>query len=399
MRYVLKNAHLLSYLCADGVPQYADIVIRDEKIREIVSAGTASAVSGEIVVDCAGKTLLPGLIDAHTHLIMGPLEHETSEFSNEYFKLFMAAARKARLLLECGFTTIRDMASSYGVANDIRDAAEEGLIEGPRIISAGHIIGATEERKIVDKDHNVIADGCDECRKAVRREIAHGADIIKIYNSTYPMRKNQNIHPMYTPEEVRIFVETAGSLGTYVGAHVYGSECIRMCLDAGVYTIEHGGGVDAECINILKGEHAFLIPTLAPNLLIENSNSYSQAAKDRYFQCLGNEENVSICNAYKSGLKLGFGTDIDINELAENMGCEFLARRKYAGMSNRDMLLQATKNNAEILKIDHLTGRIAEGLSADLILTDGDPDQDIDVMTRKPLQVFFRGKMLMRQTS
>ena len=163
----------------------------------------------------------------------------------------------------------------------------------------------------------MIADGCDECRKAVRREIAHGADIIKIYNSTYPMRKNQGIHPMYTPEEVRTFVSTAHSLGT--------------------------------CIEILAKQQAFLIPTLAPNLLIENSTTYSQVAKDRYFNCLANEENISIRQAYQAGLKLGFGTDIDIVELSENMGCEFLARKKYTGMSNRDMLLQATRNNAQIL--------------------------------------------------
>lgn len=93
-------------------------------------------------------------------------------------------------------------------------------------------------------------------------------------------------------------------------------------------------------------------------------------------------------------MKLGFGTDIDIVELSENMGCEFLARKKYTGMSNRDMLLQATRNNAQILKIDDLTGSVTEGLSADLILVDGDPEQDISVMTHKPLHVFFRGKRL-----
>ena len=393
MRYILKNARLLPFLCGAGAPAYADIIIDHGVIDRILPAGEAETTGGE-AVDCGGRTLLPGLIDAHMHFIMGPLEHETSEFADEYFKLFMAGARKARLLLECGFTTVRDIASSYGVANSIRDAAEEGLIDGPRIISAGHIIGATEERKIVDKDHNVIADGCDECRKAVRREIAHGADIIKIYNSTYPMRKNQGIHPMYTPEEVRTFVSTAHSLGTYVGAHVYGSECVRMCLDAGVYTIEHGGGLDSACIEILAKQQAFLIPTLAPNLLIENSTTYSQVAKDRYFNCLANEENISIRQAYQAGLKLGFGTDIDIVELSENMGCEFLARKKYTGMSNRDMLLQATRNNAQILKIDDLTGSVTEGLSADLILVDGDPEQDISVMTHKPLHVFFRGKRL-----
>ena len=174
----------------------------------------------------------------------------------------------------------------------------------------------------------------------------------------------------------------------------YGSECVRMCLDAGVYTIEHGGGLDSACIEILAKQQAFLIPTLAPNLLIENSTTYSQVAKDRYFNCLANEENISIRQAYQAGLKLGFGTDIDIVELSENMGCEFLARKKYTGMSNRDMLLQATRNNAQILKIDDLTGSVTEGLSADLILVDGDPEQDISVMTHKPLHVFFRGKRL-----
>ncbi len=112
---------------------------------------------------------------------------------------------------------------------------------------------------------------------------------------------------------------------------------------------------------------------LLVNDICPRNEVYSQEAKDRYFNCLANEENISIRQAYQAGLKLGFGTDIDIVELSENMGCEFLACKKYTGMSNRDMLLQATRNNAQILRIDDLTGSVTEGLSTDLILVDGDP--------------------------
>ena len=399
--FLLRNARVIPELGCGRESLLWDVLIEGERISEIYPCADRKksfmeSYCGE-VIDCQGKTLLPGLIDAHTHISIGSLEHESADFANEFFALFIEGSRQAKKYLEFGYTTIRDLGSSYGVACQIRDAVEAGLLAGPRMFTAGRIIGATEERKIVGKDFNIIADGCDEVRKAVRREIAQGANLIKFYNSTYPLRKGKPIFPMYTFEEVKCIVDTANSLGVYTAAHAYG-DSVDMCLDAGVYTIEHGGGLSERALNILAGGKSFLVPTLAPNLCIEEYDGYDEDFKHRYFEVLADREAQSIAAAYRAGLKLGFGMDLGANDLEKRQGYEFLARQKYAGMRNVDMLLQATRYNAEILGIADVTGRICKGLCADLILMDGNPDEDIAVMMQKPKLVISRGKIEVRSS-
>lgn len=391
---LLNHCRLIKEL--SGGIETADGALRLEngKIAEVMAnAAPADACAGEEVIDCQGKTLLPGLMDTHTHII-GIVDY-SSDLMKSPMKLFMKSAAAAQKYLDYGFTTLRDCGTPLRVSNFVRDAFADGLMTGPRIISSGRIVSPTEIEEM-DGIYEMYswADGADAMKKAARKELAEHADYIKIMASGSAFHKQGiPVQPIITAEELSAAVEIADMKGTYVAAHAHGDGAIRLCVDKGVRTIEHATFIGEETIEAALGrKDLYLVPTLAA--------MYQNPAKtppemmflvDKLKWML----DISIgclTKAYDAGLKIGFATDSTVGMDQYEQGIEFKYRSELFGMRNIDILLQATKVNAEIVEMADCLGEVKTGYIADLILVDGNPDEDISVMYQKPDMVFLSGE-------
>ena len=219
---------------------------------------------------------------------------------------------------------------------------------------------------------------------AARKQLALGADFVKIYASESASQcVGRSPRAILRREEIHAAAEIAG---TYVAAHAHSLDAVRLCLEEGVRTIEHASGIDEKTIGELAGrENVWLVPTLAVTAPQGDEDPNGRKAEIR------RKTMDNIGEAYRAGLKLGFGTDLSNGDLSAFYQ-EFYLRKYGCGMSNLDILLQATRYSAEISGLGGITGEVREGLEADLILTDGNPDEDISVMERKPLMVIQGGR-------
>lgn len=375
MDTLLKNCRLIPELSA-GTGGSADVLISDGIIASVSGAG--SGLSADRTFDCTGMTLLPGLFDLHTHMNWA---YHLGEIRLNDFTIFREAMKSARLFLDNGITTIRDMGSPRRVASAVKSAIAEGLCLGPRMFTGGLII--TPVNRPGDPDpYNFLrfVSGCDDMIRIVREEVGGGADYIKLYTPILP-------------EEMETAVMVAKAYHRPVAVHAHDLEYIRMCIDKGVDTIEHGSYIDDGCIERLMDGRIHLVPTLAVLSPLVGTPGFPTERKAALLAPLLKANSVNITKAYKAGLKLGFGTDTPIEEIDRVPGIEFRMRSEHCGMKNVDMLLQATRYSAEILGIGDVTGTVREGLCADLILVSGRPDEDISVMYRKPEMVFAGGKL------
>lgn len=391
MSILLKKCRLIPELSGGVYYPLSDIIIDQGKIQKILPHGESN--EEHEIIDCDGKTILPGLFDLHVHLHTGDLLGNYN-YQND-FKLMIEACFSAKSYLEIGITTIRDMGSANRVANAVRDVIKKELFIGPRIISSGKIIYPTNKSN--GADHSLIGrtvTGHQEMMKAVREELGEGSDIVKIYASGSALSPTGvPTQPILVPEEVRAAVLVAKMQDKYVAAHCHSADAINMCLDEGVYTIEHATFVDDIAIEKLKKETSYLVPTLSP--MSSNGVSFEDPIQRKQFldkmKQLAKASADRIKKAYEAEIKLGFGTDISVKSLSEKIGIEFKMRKELCGMTNIDLLLQATKYSAKIAGLDGITGEVKVGLAADLILVSGCPVENIDVMYEKPEKVFMNG--------
>lgn len=382
MSYLLKNCRLIPELSSLSSLSYAHLEIQNGKIHAIHPVHSTVEASEQL--DCQGRTLLPGLFDLHTHVNWSYVSNKPNLTD---FSVFLDSCLSAQRYLKAGFTTIRDMGSPKRVSISVRSAIAENLFLGPRILSGGIILRPLNRETAAHPYHFLrYVSGTDEMLRCVREEIGVGADWIKLYVNNNP--------PDMLPEEVRMAVRVAGLHGKKVAAHAHDLDAIHLCLDEGVYTIEHGSYIDDAGIEKLAEGKAFLVPTLATLSPLIKPSGFTQEMVDQYIRPLLEANQSNISKAYRAGLKLGFGTDTPIETYLQHPGLEFRMRKEYCGMSNLDMLLQATKYSAEIAGLSSVTGEIKVGLAADLILVDGNPDQDISVMYKNPDYVFVGGKLV-----
>lgn len=384
---LLTNCRVLPGLSPFSQAALADIDIEAGKIKAVRPAGSGQA-SGERF-DCGGRTLLPGLIDLHTHITL--LSGVGVGREEDPMRLFTDAAKQAARYLDYGYTTIRDCGSVYRAANYVRDAVNEGLFPGPSVLSCGMIVEPSVERP--DKMVH-LADGVDGVRRAVREEVAAKADFIKIYNSGSAFsRSTRTGQPIMEPAEVQKAVETAQANGLYVAAHCHADSAIRDCILSGVRTIEHATYIRPETVELLDGtRESYLVPTFSA-MYISQTDPAERAAWERMLNPMLEKCVEGIGLAYRAGKKLGFGTDSAPGGPQYEKGVEFTMRRDLCGMADMDILLQATKYNAEIAGLTGV-GEIREGMAADLILVDGNPDGDIALMGKRPLKVWKNGVMV-----
>ncbi|MDO5422558.1 MAG: amidohydrolase family protein [Eubacteriales bacterium] len=419
---ILKNCRLIPELSSGIGAEHAEIWISEGKIRKVephprksgelfpqeagaepflrksgVELLSREAGAGlpecEEVFDCGGKTLLPGLFDLHTH-ISGIRGFQAGDTKTP-MKILVESAAQASAFLDYGFTTIRDCGSVLRAANFVREMIERGTVKGPHLIACGAILTPTEvEESDGIWEMYVNADGANEMRKAVRKEMAEHADFIKIMASGAAFHPaGIPKQPILTREELQSAVEAARLKDTYVAAHAHSDAAIRLCAEEGVRTIEHATYLSEETMELLKERECWLVPTLAAMHVSNASpdpNEFWNVRLGRMLkECAGNIE-----RAYKSGLKLGFGTDSTVGMEQYDQGIEFWFRKEFCHMKNVDILLQATKYSAEIAGMADRTGEIREGLLADLILVDGNPDETIEVMYQKPEHVWKEGERI-----
>ena len=394
---VIQNCRLVPELTEGFDKGYGDVYIKDNKILAIREAGAEFPREEEtLVIDGTGKTLIPGLIEMHAHLygfIFNPYELQCMTEG----KIIFGVVDFANEYLRQGYTMIRDCGSSYNSVASVRDAINSGIIKGPRLVSCGLIITPTETGNDTFSDLYLEADGSEEMRKACRTELQKGNDFIKLMVSGAFMNEGAEPGVQITePEELEAVVAAAERKGTYVAAHCHGTSSIKAAVAAKVRTVEHGTFLDDECLMMLKdNEDTFLVPTGAVGLYcLDTSNGDVSEELYEQSKAVAQIEIDNINKAYRTGLKLGFGSDIDLEALRKHPGYEFIARKEYFTFDDLDILLQATKNSAEIMGFGDCLGTVKEGKLADLVLVEGNPDQDIYVMTKPPVHVIKDGEVL-----
>lgn len=379
------------------------ITVRDGRV-ESVAAGLQPAPPGARLIDMSGRTVLPGLIDMHVHLAGEPGGDYRDEAvdSDEYAAV--RATRAALVTLRAGFTTVRDLGSGPDVGFALARASEEGVIPAPRIVASGpalsiigghgDVTGFRREVTAALTGDNTCS-GAAECAARVREAARAGARVIK-FTATGGVLSQQarGLEAHFTDEEMRAIVTTAHALGLKVAAHAHGARGIEAAARAGVDSIEHGTFADAAAIAAMRRTGTAFVPTLMAFTGIREglaANRFTPAVAVKVRETLARVGQAARA-ARAAGVPVIFGTDAAVFEHGRN-GEEFRLLVELTGMTPPEALASATTGAARLLGMENEVGRIAPGLSADIIAVDGDPLADVGALGRVRF-VMVRGRTL-----
>ena len=362
------------------------IIIKGEKIHAIQNGFIK--IKDTEVIDLSSATVLPGLIDTHIHLQFSGATIKRDLVHMEDGVATLRAYTEANKSLRAGFTTLRDMGGDPDITFALRDAINQGYVQGPRILAAGPVIMPTGGGVIRGFRHDVMAmlkdtnleypcDGADECRKAVRQLIKDGADLIKVVaTASITAPGKGGFSSQMTLEELQAIVETAHIFNKKVSAHAHGLEGINMALKAGVDSIEHGTFGDKSSIKLYKKTKAFLVPTPLDGLArMARSSSVMLPAQKKKILDADDYWFSMLDLSYQSGVKVTFGSDINVGSHGKN--AQKFQYYKEAGMSNADIIRSATVLAADLLGLGDEIGTIESGKVADIIATKGNPIEGI----------------------
>lgn len=393
---VLKAARLIDGTGAPAIGN-AVIVITDNKISSVGEAGSVSIPAGAKVIDLGDVTLLPGFIDAHTHLIGRVLGDPDGDMSlvKDYESFgAMLGVIHARDTLLAGFTSVRNVGAA-GRFDDmaLRKAINEGWTPGPRMETAGHALGITgghcDENGfrpgLLDPGiADGVANGPEQIRAAVRYQIKYGADVIKTCATGGVLSEGDAVGAtQYSFEELKALVDEANKLDRKVAAHAHGTEGIKLAVRAGVSSIEHGSFLDEEGARMMKERGTFLVPTLSAGEAVE------KAAKSGVLNGLRAEKALAAGAAMRHAIKLAvankiqiaLGTDAGVIPHGTNAH-EFVLLVEWGGMSNMEAINAGTLNAAKLLGWDKNLGSLTAGKWADIVAVSGDPLKDIHNMQK-----------------
>lgn len=391
---LIKNCHLLSAV-TEGVDfTEADVLLDNGVIANIAPAGTLTADGAE-VMDLAGKTLMPGLIDMHVHLIMtdGNYDRMWNYTPAEFTVL---AAGYASSLLDMGYTTVRDCGDNpcRGTV-PLSKAYATGKLLGPNLIPCGPIMCPTAPSTSDWLAERI--DGVDNTRKVVRTNLLKGAQYIKMYGSASMSAPTKEVgYPIIEEEEIREAVKVAKNYSTYVAIHCHGARAIDQAVRAGVHTVEHASLISEETLQYIEdaGLDVGIVPTLFVFSLSVAGTGHLTPAVAAHLASIKDDVIASLKNAYRHNITIGWGTDVMQVNYEQTPGKEFQLRKEWLDFSNEDIIKQATINSAKLLYMDNKIGSVKVGKAADLIVVDRDPVEDITVMYNKPAHVIKGGKLV-----
>ena len=386
-RVIIRAGHLLDAKTGKTLNNQV-IVIEGDKIVAVGPASNPQAGAGGSSIDLSTSTVLPGLIDGHTHLTGDPRNIGYQSLGLSVPREALIGARNARLTLQAGFTTVRNVAASGYSDVALRDAINAGDIPGPRMLVSGpplSITGGHCDNNLLPYEYHATsdgaADGIEAVQHKVREIIKYGADLIKICATGGVLSKGDDPQAsQYTLEEMKAIVADAHRLGRKVAAHAHGAQGIRWASEAGVDSVEHASYIDDAAIAEMKKNGTYLVPTLylgdwflenaeknhVPDFLLVKAKAVMPAARK------------NVAHAFASGVKVAFGTDAAVYPHGLNAH-EFAVMVKL-GLGPLQAIQAATVNDADLLGWSDKVGTIEPGKWADIIAVDGDPVKDVTTL-------------------
>jgi imidazolonepropionase-like amidohydrolase len=383
----------------------ATLLIRDGKVQQVrdghLDAAALGADAGTPVVDLREHFVLPGLIDSHVHLTndLGGVAGQLASVQRSQSDNALEAAVNARKTLLAGFTTVRNLGDGDGEIRALRDAIAAGKLPGPRILTANTSISATaghgdptlgfraELHDALDTAGNT-CNGVESCRQAVRRQVAQGADVIKLLiTGGVNSRIGAGLGAQMFEDEARAVIETASMYGKTVAVHAHGADGINLALRLGVDSIEHGTLLDAEGLRLFVASGAYYVPTLSTvngyrERLAANPEAYTGEVLEKIQWRIG-ITGKSLEQAVPARVKIAFGTDAGVSRHGQNAD-EFELMVAH-GMTPAQAIVAATRNAADLLGLADSIGSLEPGKQADLIAVRGNPLEDVTVLKQVSL--------------
>lgn len=400
---VLRAAHLFDG--SSGRLQSPGVVVVQG--RKIIAVGADARVpAGARVIELGDATLVPGYIDAHTH-IAGDYEENWAQGFYQGMLRFPVeqsfhAARNARMTLDAGVTTAREVGASDFIDVALRNAIDQGLAEGPRMLVAGHALGSTgghcdsapipPDRARPAGPLEGVCNGPEECRLATRLQMKYGADVIKICASGGVLSESDPVDvPQLTPDELRAIIGEAHTWGRKVAAHAHGDLAARQAVEAGIDSIEHGSFLKPATLQLMKDKGVYLVPTRMTQLwVLDKADTYPPkiGAKAR---AAANAHTQMMHDALRIGVPIAFGTDAAV--YPHGLNAREFGDYVDLGMSPAAALMTSSRGAAKLLGVDGETGTLEAGKYADIVAVPGDVLQDIRA-TERPLLVMKQGEIV-----
>jgi imidazolonepropionase-like amidohydrolase len=395
---------------SDSVRETMVIVVEDDRIKTVGSAADVKVPSGAHVIDLSHSTVLPGLIDCHTHLgSRADRYSEINNFKDSPLMHTIFAVGNARKTLQAGFTSVRDVGSDPFMAVDLRNAINEGFAIGPRIVASGPGISITgghgdlnnysPQTRVAmfpeERDFQ-IADGVDQIRHVVRAQIKYGVDVIKILSTGGVLSKGDSPGaPQYTLDELKAAAEEAHMAGRKIAAHAHGAQGIKNAILAGIDSIEHASLIDDEGIRLAREHGTYLdMDIYNDDYLLNEAPKHGLPLENlEKEKMVGRLQRENFAKAVKAGAKMAFGTDAGVYPHGNNAK-QFFYMVKF-GMTPAQAIRTATTNSADLIGRAQDVGTIQPGKYADIIAVDSDPLADIRALEH--VSFVMKGGMVYKQ--